>query len=183
MHDAEEILGVRPGATENELYKAFRRKAKVMHTDVGGSFETFTRLQLAYDTLLNKSTQPDNSIAAIAELYHSMVSQLGSEVMYLDIIAEMRKHFANQISNVENNIAKHEARIKLFEKLNTQCEPNSLIYGINSGSIAGLNLTIRNLRNSIVGLQACLDRLEQEHFTPEPRAYATFTTGSSWRTV
>jgi len=46
------LLGVEPNATKREIYNAYRRKARKMHPDVGGSNEAFQQLQDAYHKLL-----------------------------------------------------------------------------------------------------------------------------------
>ena len=46
------LLGVERGATKREIYNAYRRKARKMHPDVGGSNEAFQQLQDAYHKLL-----------------------------------------------------------------------------------------------------------------------------------
>ena len=46
-----EFLGVRWDATEEEIQKAYRHKAKILHPDTGGSAEAFSELALAYEVL------------------------------------------------------------------------------------------------------------------------------------
>lgn len=46
-----DILGVKRSATADEIKKAFRKKARKMHPDAGGSEEQFKRLNEAYETL------------------------------------------------------------------------------------------------------------------------------------
>ena len=46
------LLGIERGATKREIYNAYRRKARKMHPDVGGSNEAFQQLQDAYHKLL-----------------------------------------------------------------------------------------------------------------------------------
>lgn len=180
MYDAAEILGVKQGATEEEIRKAFRQKSKEAHPDVGGSAEAFSRLQLACDTLLGKETPPDNSMGIISQLYHSMISQLGTEIIYVDVVTEMKNHFIQQIEKVNSNIATQKAQINLFEQLNTRCDTGSILHSINIGSIGGLQHNIKNHKRTITELQACVDLLEQASFRPEPRVQTTFTMQNQW---
>lgn len=60
-YDPNELLGISPGSSEEEIRKAFRRKAKLVHPDVSDApdaAEQFTRLKAAYDLLLERLTNP-----------------------------------------------------------------------------------------------------------------------------
>jgi curved DNA-binding protein CbpA len=48
---ARRILGLSPGASEDEVKRAYRRLARQHHPDVGGDEEAFVRIQQAYDLL------------------------------------------------------------------------------------------------------------------------------------
>jgi curved DNA-binding protein CbpA len=45
------VLGVGRDATQKEIHRAYRRKAKLSHPDVGGSVEAFGELGIAYTVL------------------------------------------------------------------------------------------------------------------------------------
>lgn len=51
MMSLYEVLGVRPGATPQELKSAYRQGARDHHPDAAGSGEAFQRLRAAYETL------------------------------------------------------------------------------------------------------------------------------------
>jgi len=48
-----EILGVRRDATDEQVKAAYRRRAKATHPDSGGNPEAFSRVQKAYELLLD----------------------------------------------------------------------------------------------------------------------------------
>lgn len=48
-----EILGVSPDAPDDEVKAAYRRRVKTCHPDLGGSEETFSRVQRAYEEMIN----------------------------------------------------------------------------------------------------------------------------------
>lgn len=48
------VLGVSPGATQDEIKKAFKRQAQIHHPDKGGKQEDFVRLNEAYNILSGK---------------------------------------------------------------------------------------------------------------------------------
>ena len=60
-YDPNELLGIAPGAPEDEVRKAFRRKAKIVHPDVSDApdaAEQFTRLKAAHDLLIERLSNP-----------------------------------------------------------------------------------------------------------------------------
>lgn len=62
MENLYEILGVPENATQDEIKKAYRSKAKEFHPDKGGDEELFKKISSAYDILSdeNKRTHYDN---------------------------------------------------------------------------------------------------------------------------
>jgi hypothetical protein len=52
---AAAVLGVAPGATRNEITRAFRAKAKLAHPDGSGSDEAFIALRRAYEILRDQA--------------------------------------------------------------------------------------------------------------------------------
>ncbi|MDP2662030.1 MAG: DnaJ domain-containing protein [Dehalococcoidia bacterium] len=65
-----EILGVQPGATDAEIRKAFRKKAKEFHPDLNkadGAAKEFTKVNKAYHALLDgKGRKPRREAPAPA---------------------------------------------------------------------------------------------------------------------
>ena len=49
--EAYATLGLRPGASHEEIRRAHREKARQSHPDMGGKPETFIRVQAAYEML------------------------------------------------------------------------------------------------------------------------------------
>jgi molecular chaperone DnaJ len=58
MGKYHDILGVNPGATEDEIKKAYRKKAMDSHPDKGGSEEEFQKINEAYEILTGKREEP-----------------------------------------------------------------------------------------------------------------------------
>lgn len=50
------LLGVQPGASQQEIKRAYRQKARALHPDKGGSEAEMKRLNAAYQKLLAKSS-------------------------------------------------------------------------------------------------------------------------------
>lgn len=60
-YDPNELLGIATGASEEEIRKAFRRKAKQVHPDVSDApdaAEQFKRLKAAHDLLIERLSDP-----------------------------------------------------------------------------------------------------------------------------
>jgi hypothetical protein len=53
------ILGLKPGATELEVKKAFRALAKKLHPDISSEAEEFRKVQKAYDFLMKEESESD----------------------------------------------------------------------------------------------------------------------------
>ena len=53
MRDPYTILGVRWDASQEEIQRAYRQRAKILHPDAGGSAEAFSELSHAYEVLFN----------------------------------------------------------------------------------------------------------------------------------
>lgn len=53
MTNPYEILGVRRDATDDQVKAAYRRRAKTTHPDSGGDADAFSRVQKAYELLLD----------------------------------------------------------------------------------------------------------------------------------
>lgn len=49
---ARRLLAVDPGATRDELRRAFRQRSKSLHPDLGGDADAFVELCRAYDQLV-----------------------------------------------------------------------------------------------------------------------------------
>lgn len=62
MPAPHEVLGVDPDADEAEIRAAYRRRAKEVHPDQGGSVEQFQAVRAAYERLLSGSV-PDRTAA------------------------------------------------------------------------------------------------------------------------
>jgi len=51
VRDLYQILGIRRAAAQDEIQRAYRRKAKTLHPDGGGSVKAFSELSTAYTVL------------------------------------------------------------------------------------------------------------------------------------
>lgn len=116
-----DILGVRENATDDEIKKAFRKKAKENHPDAGGDEETFKKINEAYTTLSDKKKRAEydamrrspfgntaNGYAANngdGDFYYSYGSNNGP-VDFADIFGGMPWAFGDIFSNMYGGAAK-----------------------------------------------------------------------------
>ena len=59
--EAYKLLGVSPGASDDELKRAYRKALRQAHPDHGGTSEQFARVQAAWETLSEQDEGPSGS--------------------------------------------------------------------------------------------------------------------------
>lgn len=95
-YDPCELLGISRAATEDEIRKAFRRKAKQVHPDVSGApdaAEQFTRLKAAHDLLIERLSDP---LAPTPEDLYRPAKTVSEEEQELILQVHRRRREAEQ---------------------------------------------------------------------------------------
>ena len=95
-YDPNELLGIASGASEDEIRKAFRRKAKVVHPDVSDApdaAEQFTRLKAAHDLLIERLSNP---LAQTPEDLYRPAREVSEEEQELILQTHRRRREAEQ---------------------------------------------------------------------------------------
>ena len=95
-YDPNELLGIAPGASEEEIRKAFRRKAKTVHPDVSDApdaAEQFTRLKAAHDLLIERLSNP---LAPTPEDLYRPAREVSKEEQELILQSHRRRREAEQ---------------------------------------------------------------------------------------
>lgn len=95
-YDPNELLGIAPGSSEDEIRRAFRRKAKTVHPDVSDApdaAEQFTRLKAAHDLLIERLNDP---LAPTPEDLYRPAQEISQEEQELILQAHRRKREAEQ---------------------------------------------------------------------------------------
>jgi curved DNA-binding protein CbpA len=138
VRDLYRVLGVSWDAAQEEIHRAYRHKAKILHPDTGGSAEAFSELAHAYDVLSDtmrrerydctgevKPILPDNLDANATEVIAlklglfihaeqdvtSMdVASLIEEAIHEDII-QRRTHISNQRRAIQR-VTRLRGRVK-----------------------------------------------------------------------
>lgn len=123
--DLYKILGIKRTAPRKDIHKAYRKKAKTAHPDVGGSVEAFNQLVVAYSVLSDEDrrahydktgevelAQPDNrdggAIEIIAEKL-GLIIHAEQDLATLDVGALIEQAIKDDIAARKASVA-HQQR-------------------------------------------------------------------------
>jgi len=93
MNTDYQILGIEPGATDDQINKAFKKLAVKHHPDKGGDAEKFKRLVNARDNLINKkyshaySGTTTNPFSDGVDIFAHVMEQLKKRVREAELLA------------------------------------------------------------------------------------------------
>lgn len=178
---AHETLGVDPNASPEDIKKAYRRKSKAAHPDVGGDPAEFHALQKAYKEAMGEETTPRNGAACAARMYDEVVNQTGEAVYYVDIEAEMLARCRRDIDQIAAAHHEHNIKIRKYERINKRCGPDSIIKGMNDGMISEFRKSQHRMKEAIAELEEAMDFITGAvKFEPEEKP--TPAPSSMWRT-
>lgn len=158
--DPYAALGVNRSCDKAAIRRAYRRKAKAMHPDNGGSAEQFGALKLAHDVLMDETrrakfdatgtideTAPDNEMSETLSLVSTALGQIilalmqsGVEPERADLMLRLRQSLNQALDACKKQIAEQvKARAKV-EKLRHRFKLKAGAVGANylESMIAGL---------------------------------------------
>jgi curved DNA-binding protein CbpA len=127
-----EILGVNKDASEEEIKKAFREKAKSYHPDIGGDHKIFSEMTVAYNilidvkkrTLYDKTGSTDSESDIIKNSANTILTNMITNILgrcniydlpHLDLIQTFRNILDNECREIKN---KHQMKVTELKKLN-----------------------------------------------------------------
>ena len=84
MRDPYDILGVKRGASFDEIKAAYRRACKTRHPDMGGSHEAMVELNTAYAVILNELKQGHAQQSKESPGYDEQYAQSGRQQHWED---------------------------------------------------------------------------------------------------
>ncbi len=133
MRDLYQVLGVKRGAAQEDIQRAYRRKAKTSHPDAGGSVEAFSELAMAYGVLsdpnrrerydLTGEVDPPSANTLDASAFEIIAQKLGliihadQDVTGLDIGSLIETAICEDMARRRANIANHRRAIERTAKL------------------------------------------------------------------
>lgn len=128
MGDLYDTLGVPRNATQEEIKRAYRRRAGETHPDKGGTEDAFTEVKNAYEVLSddNKRQRYDNGepiegLSELEEVKRQLTQLFVQTIRHVDL---GRTHvFNSMVSDIKSNLAnvetKERANAEWEKKLNT----------------------------------------------------------------
>lgn len=187
--DPYKILGVRRGATEKEIRSAYRRRAKIVHTDVSGNADEFLLLKEAHDFLLDGSARSlwdrkrirasdevrRRAVSALSSIFDTVVNQLATGSfppehadipdMVRQVVRDNLEEFANTQEQVKNKIR----RLRLMEgKTKRKAGGENLVASILARRIADCEAALAELADRVLVGDVMLADLENYSAEIEP---------------
>ena len=133
MGDLYETLGLKKGATRDDVRKAYRRAAKKAHPDAGGDARTFAVVSLAHDVLSDDerraqydatgSTEDkpqDKSISFVMEGIDAVMNECtrrGLSCENVDVVADAIRTLRMRIEKMDEGHRDIQAQIEAGKKL------------------------------------------------------------------
>ncbi len=133
MIDLYRLLGIKRGASKEEVRKAYRHKAKVVHPDKGGSAEAFSALTMAHEVLTDprrrakydatgeiEQAKPDNFDGSAIEVIAQKLGLLihaEQELTGIDIGALIEQSIRGDIARCQASIVEQTRAIERAAKL------------------------------------------------------------------
>jgi curved DNA-binding protein CbpA len=141
VRELYQVLGVRRGATQADIQRAYRRKAKVSHPDIGGSVEAFGELATAYAVLSDAERRerydltgeielprPNNlDVSAIEVIAQKlgMIIHAEHDVTSMDIGGLIERAIREDIAEREANISSQKRAIERAARLRDRVKRKS----------------------------------------------------------
>jgi len=188
VRDLYHILGVKRGAAQEDIQRAYRRKAKSSHPDAGGSVEAFSELSTAYGVLSDPlrrerydttgEIDPPRANTLDASAFEIIAQKLGliihadQDVTNLDIGSLIETAIREDIGQRRANIANHRRAIERTAELRAQIkrkangQENMLAKVLDWHEITSKE-QIRKSEAAVSSMERALDILKDYSFAEE----------------
>jgi curved DNA-binding protein CbpA len=201
MRNLYEVLGIGSLAEASEIRAAYRKRAKTLHPDIGGSAEAFSELQGAYAILSDpqKREQYDRDgtidnqvnneraliIEHVAKMLDNYMAQFvnGSDsVIQVDIVEAMRDQISDQIADISKAVAKMQSAAEKLEKFAERFSAKkgkSILRMAAEAKAAAIRGSIPIRSRELDKLEQVLELLDDQEFRFDPRPAQVFTQGGA----
>jgi curved DNA-binding protein CbpA len=204
--DPYEILGVNRDASQEEIDKAYREKAKEHHPDLGGDMIVFKNLALSKEVLSDPEKRqwydqtgqadvPDEVRVILAQLVEAAFlsdREIPNPIKAMcDEADRARASHKSQADRSERKLKRVEKKLARFLKLNEKSKNGAgraLIAAQMRAKVEGLRLEIHNHRRGADVMTAVLVHLNDLTYAPEspefgfgsPVSGSFFSTRAGW---
>lgn len=165
MKDYYATLNIKRDGTPQEIERAYRRLAQVLHPDKGGDIDAFNDVKEAYDVLSDPERRAAYDAGGSGAPDPFNVPQMLAELCLLtaridagDVIAGMRLHLANEKLRAVNAIKGHEDEAARLEHMAARVKRTDDGENILSGAL--LNAATKS-RASIIEIAKASARLDK----------------------
>ncbi len=131
--DLYETIGVERSATDADIKRAFRRRAKKVHPDTGGSAEAFAGLNRAYLVLIDPERREtydrtgkvedkpvDNghveALTIVQQMMDQIVEQAGDRIE-IDIVEHMRAAMDARVREIKADVKTRQRGVEKLRRL------------------------------------------------------------------
>lgn len=168
--DPYKTLGVNKADSKEKIKKAYRKKAKKLHPDAGGSAEEFDTINAAYrllvcdskrarleagedpEDILNKTAKRDSEIhKLLGEIFVSMIQGGEVDLDHDDLFAKMRGILQKAIRGAKELEEEEKRKIAKFKKVQKKMsskKKNNFFYDLAQSIIEQLERNIINTQKT-----------------------------------
>lgn len=128
MRSLYDDLGVPQDASTDDIKKAYRKKAKKVHPDKGGSADKFRTLVRAYSILSDDEKRkhgenPDSMgqdqqpISIVFQIFNAIVDNINFDIDHSDLFEVVRQNIRQNQQNSRSQKSTYENNIKRYENI------------------------------------------------------------------
>jgi curved DNA-binding protein CbpA len=188
-----ENLNLKPDATDAEIKRAYRNKARQHHPDKGGDETEFAKVSAAYEVLkdperrlLYDATGQDRRPPIEIEVQNILMggfnAALGQE-QDIAIVEFVRKNVIESGKQIPAETTRLKTRKKKLaaKRKKVKSSGNNLVHMVIDAELKQIDINLEHLKHQAEVVKACLaalDKYEEDWEAPEPvMQYVTFHYG------